>query len=155
MHIKKVQAQNFKSFKKLDFDLKKINILLGPNNSGKSNIIKLFLLLKQTYISNLQSPLILNGNIISFGSYKHISYRFLNEPIQISLIITNPYEIFYPLHHIREVEEISEDTLIKIETEYQFDSETKKIKTNFIKINDLNSKINLFEYNLKKNEIKI
>lgn len=155
MHLKKIFGQNFKSFKELNFDLKKINILLGPNNSGKSNIIKLLLLLKQTYTSNLQSPLILNGNIISFGSYKHISYRFLKEPIQISLIISDPYEVFSQFRHVYEVEEIPEDTLINIEAEYQFDSETKRIKTSFFRINNLNSKISYFEYNLKKNEVKI
>ncbi len=60
MQIKKLSVMNFKSFKELNFNFKKINIILGPNNSGKSNLFRFLLLLKQTVTSNLKAPLLLN-----------------------------------------------------------------------------------------------
>ncbi|MHA1235766.1 MAG: AAA family ATPase [Promethearchaeota archaeon] len=58
MQIKKLSVMNFKSFKELNFNFKKINIILGPNNSGKSNLFRFLLLLKQTVTSNLKAPLL-------------------------------------------------------------------------------------------------
>ena len=40
MKIKQVQICNFRSIKNLDFDFKDFTVLLGANNSGKSNILK-------------------------------------------------------------------------------------------------------------------
>ena len=35
--ISKIEIENFKSIKKIDIELKKINILIGANGSGKTN----------------------------------------------------------------------------------------------------------------------
>lgn len=48
--IKKVKIQNFRSIKNLEIELNKINAFIGPNNAGKSNIMKaLDLILGETY----------------------------------------------------------------------------------------------------------
>lgn len=38
--LKRVSIQNFKSLKNVTLDLQKVNLLIGPNNSGKSNFLK-------------------------------------------------------------------------------------------------------------------
>lgn len=40
--IKRLQLNNFKSFRSLDFEMKPLNILIGPNGAGKSNLISFF-----------------------------------------------------------------------------------------------------------------
>ena len=45
--IKSVHAQNFRSLRNLHLDLDRRNVLVGPNMSGKSNIIDLFKFLAQ------------------------------------------------------------------------------------------------------------
>ncbi|WP_288425203.1 ATP-binding protein [uncultured Spirosoma sp.] len=38
--LKRVSIQNFKSLKDVTLDLRKVNLLIGPNNSGKTNFLK-------------------------------------------------------------------------------------------------------------------
>lgn len=38
--LKRVSIQNFKSLKNVTLDLQKVNLLIGPNNSGKTNFLK-------------------------------------------------------------------------------------------------------------------
>ncbi|GAA4452224.1 AAA family ATPase [Nibrella saemangeumensis] len=38
--LKRVSIQNFKSLKDVTLDLQRVNLLIGPNNSGKSNFLK-------------------------------------------------------------------------------------------------------------------
>lgn len=40
MNINKIRIQNYKSIKDIEFDLKDVNLLVGPNNSGKTNILE-------------------------------------------------------------------------------------------------------------------
>lgn len=50
--IKKLIIENFRSIEKLKLDLTKFNALIGPNSSGKSNILKaLNLIIGETYPS--------------------------------------------------------------------------------------------------------
>ena len=87
LRIENLQILNFKSFKELDFSFHKINIILGPNNSGKSNILRLLSLLKQTFTSSLTSSLLLNGTILNLGSFKDITYNFNEKDIILKLLI--------------------------------------------------------------------
>jgi len=47
--LKKIHIKNFKSYKDSEIDLKNFNVVIGPNSSGKSNLIELFKLLKSIY----------------------------------------------------------------------------------------------------------
>lgn len=50
--IKKLKIQNFRSIKEVEIDLGKLNAFIGPNNAGKSNILKAMdLVLGVTYPS--------------------------------------------------------------------------------------------------------
>lgn len=47
--IERIIIENFKSIRKLDLELKPINILVGANGAGKSNFVSFFKLTNQTY----------------------------------------------------------------------------------------------------------
>lgn len=53
MSIKRIRATNFKSFDELDVDLARLNVLIGPNASGKSNFVEIFEFLRDIAKSGL------------------------------------------------------------------------------------------------------
>lgn len=59
--IKRLQVKNYKSLKNLDFKLGKKNVLVGPNMSGKSNILNCFKFLTQMVISGVSSAFLDRG----------------------------------------------------------------------------------------------
>lgn len=63
-----INLQNFRAYKNQQFDFSKINIFMGPNNSGKSSAISAINLLAQT-IKNQSSVLLLNGQHEELGTY--------------------------------------------------------------------------------------
>lgn len=74
--LSEINLTNFKRFQRARIPLKKINIFVGPNNSGKSSILAAIKLLIQTLDSyDEQVPLLLNGTFGDFGTYKDIIYK--------------------------------------------------------------------------------
>lgn len=66
----KIILENFRSFKnKTTFNLKKLNILIGKNNSGKSTFARIFPLLKQTFLAKLSEPILWYGDDVDFGNF--------------------------------------------------------------------------------------
>ncbi len=71
--IKKIAIENFRVFKEYtEFEIEPINILTGPNNSGKSSLIKLLNLLKKSF--NSESGL----NVLRFQDGIHNLGTFNN-----------------------------------------------------------------------------
>ena len=62
--IERIIIENFKSIRKLDLELKPINILVGANGAGKSNFISFFKLVNQIYSDQLHYYI--GNNINSF-----------------------------------------------------------------------------------------
>ena len=52
--LSKIDIAGYKSIKKCEVDLKKINVLIGSNGAGKSNFISAFALLQNVLSKNLQ-----------------------------------------------------------------------------------------------------
>ncbi len=52
MYLSKVRIENFKSIRDQEFDLHKINVLIGRNASGKTNILEFFKLIKLALTSD-------------------------------------------------------------------------------------------------------
>ncbi|MCP9765184.1 AAA family ATPase [Lacihabitans soyangensis] len=81
-HIE-VRWKNFKGFRDTGWvKIKPITIILGSNNSGKTNFLAPFLLMNQTINSRDRlSPLILKGDIYDGGNYQEIvkDYKTENE----------------------------------------------------------------------------
>jgi predicted ATPase len=87
--ISRIGLHNFKAFDQLQMGLGPITLLLGPNNSGKSSILASLRLLVQTLESyDPQVPLLLNGIMGDFGTYKDIVYlNHRGRPMEISVSI--------------------------------------------------------------------
>lgn len=76
--ITNLNTKNFRAFEELDLNFSKINLFLGPNNSGKSSILSTLILLSQTLKSlDKETPLLLSGQGVmkDFGTYGDIVFN--------------------------------------------------------------------------------
>lgn len=92
--IEAIRIENLRSLKDTGFvDLKKINILVGANSSGKSTFIRSFPLLSQSIKKNLQGPISwFDNSLVDFGDYKIAKNKFADESdtIRFSFRIVKP-----------------------------------------------------------------
>jgi predicted ATPase len=56
--LQTVTIQNFRSLRDVTVTLRKVNLLIGPNNSGKSNFLKALAFLKEHYNQRIQPGLV-------------------------------------------------------------------------------------------------
>ncbi len=82
MAIKKIKISNFKSFKNLEIELGKFNILIGSNASGKSNFLQIFKFLKDINNSGLDNALHMQGGAeylrnVKIGSSQNFSVEIV------------------------------------------------------------------------------
>lgn len=70
MAIKRIKASNFKSFKNLDIELGKFNLLIGANAAGKSNFISIFRFLKDAATVGLDYAVSMQGGVEFFRNMK-------------------------------------------------------------------------------------
>ena len=67
---------NFRNFQsKTDFQLNPLTVLVGPNSSGKSSIIKSLLLLKENFKKDLNFSLDTNIGDLKLGEFKNTLYH--------------------------------------------------------------------------------
>ena len=68
--ITSIRLQNFKCFETLDLDCKPLNLLTGVNGTGKSSVIQMLLLLKQSTEARelLDGRLVLSGSRVELGT---------------------------------------------------------------------------------------
>lgn len=64
--MKCIEIQGYKSIRNLRLDLCPINILIGANGSGKSNLLSFFVLLKTIYVQDLRRSVALGGGVDRF-----------------------------------------------------------------------------------------
>lgn len=105
--LKRVSIQNFKSLKDVTLDLQKVNLLIGPNNSGKTNFLKALAkcdsiirgdnisindMFRKEQSKYLSLRLIFNRKPSKEiqGTYTHLIYRYLQKEFNQS-----KYEIYY------------------------------------------------------------
>ncbi|MBC8044134.1 MAG: AAA family ATPase, partial [Rhizobacter sp.] len=74
--LKSFRVKNFKSIQDSgEIDLRPITLFIGANSSGKSSLLQVLLMLKQTLESrDKESPLITNGDYVKLGSYSDFIY---------------------------------------------------------------------------------
>lgn len=73
--ISRIEASNFKCFKNLSLDLSNLNLFSGVNSMGKSTVIQLLLLLRQSYEQrSLEKGIYLNGRYVNLGVGKDVLY---------------------------------------------------------------------------------
>jgi predicted ATPase len=80
--IKKLQVKNYKSLKNLDLELGVRNVLVGPNMSGKSNLLDCFKFLTQICISGV------NTAFLNRGGFSEVVWKGKDGgPISLGLVI--------------------------------------------------------------------
>jgi predicted ATPase len=111
--VKKIKATNFKSFKEIDVNLDKLNVLIGANASGKSNFVEIFKFLRDIANHGLNNAISMQGgiehlrNINSNNDSNNLSLKIVFEPkfeyetkiivneTEESMTTVEPYEITY------------------------------------------------------------
>lgn len=107
MAINRIRISNFKSFKDLDIELGKFNVLIGANASGKSNFVQIFKFLRDIADYDLDNAISMQGSVkylrnISIGPSRDFSlgvitdqdYGFRTEKNK-KIIGTKVYELIY------------------------------------------------------------
>jgi predicted ATPase len=84
MAIKRIRVKNFKSFKDLEVELGKFNVLIGANASGKSNFIRIFEFLRDIVKHGLDNAISMQGGSeylrnISIGSSEDFSLEVVSD----------------------------------------------------------------------------
>lgn len=108
MSIKRVEVRNFKSFKELKTDLRKFNVLIGANASGKSNFVNIFKFLKDIATFGLTNAVSLQGGAeylrnINIGASEDLSIKVVFDekfeimiwPTKTGLIGLKTYDTIY------------------------------------------------------------
>jgi len=102
----KIEIDNYRSFKKQEFDFSKINILIGENSSGKSSLIKLLLALKQTLEAptNRETNLAFTGEIVDLGNFSdNIYYHKKNLTMTFNFIFDKKYNKFFEQYFVVDI----------------------------------------------------
>ena len=92
--IKNLEIKNFKSIKHLQLDCKRVNVLIGKPNVGKSNILEALSLLGGTYSTNKNKYL---SEFIRYNNLSELFYdkKYLN-PIEVN---TDKICAFFRFHN--------------------------------------------------------
>jgi AAA15 family ATPase/GTPase len=80
--LKRIHIENFKSLKNVTLDLQPVNLLIGPNNSGKSNLLKAL-----EFMSSFITKKFIGENSVKNLTYLH---EYINRTIIVK--VTNLYE---------------------------------------------------------------
>lgn len=154
MAIKKIRVSNFKSFEKIEVELGNLNVLIGPNASGKSNFIEIFKFLRDVATYGLNNALSLQGGIdylrnVKIGSSKDVSIQITYDRETMSVdrkegIGINPYEIVY---------EFAMNFTDKGDFQILKDELTAKYE--FFKMNDENTVLDMPPENIGSGEINL
>ena len=78
--ITNITLENFKCFRQVSINPKRLTVLIGPNGTGKSSILQALLLLKQSVDTE---RLWHRGEYIEFGDPTELSPNFLANPLPI------------------------------------------------------------------------
>ncbi len=89
--LKKVFIKNFKSLHDCEIDIGKMNVVVGANASGKSNLIEAFRLLKKIYVEKDSFP------FLEWWGYDNVVWQRKEElPIIIGLTFDiEGYEVYF------------------------------------------------------------
>ncbi|MHB8361443.1 MAG: AAA family ATPase [Thermoplasmataceae archaeon] len=118
--IKKLIVKNFKSFKLIECNLSSLNVLIGPNSSGKSNFVSIFQFLKDISKEGFQNAVSLQGG----GEFISNFNSSIDEPVTIEVHIEQSSRIGF--------------------------NESDKKEPNFFNYSNMNYKVELFFNRSKK-----
>jgi predicted ATPase len=89
--LKKVFIKNFKSLRDCEIDIGKLNVVVGANASGKSNLVEVFRLLKKIYVDKDPFP------FLEWWGYDNVVWQRKEElPIIIGLLFDiEGYDVYF------------------------------------------------------------
>ena len=124
--FRRITVGNFKRFQNASIKLERLNIIVGPNNSGKSSLVGALRLICQTLDSyDDQVPLLLNGPFGDFGTYKDLIYKnHRGRPLEIQFELDIPSVDFGN----------SENSVLKIDLVFKYSQEDREVYAQSIKI---------------------
>ncbi len=91
--LQKIRIQNFRSLKDVTLDLQQVNLLIGPNNSGKSNFLKAIEFFSLYIIDNKDFDSAYFNQILFREELKNLKHN--NEDIPIVFELISKYDDFY------------------------------------------------------------
>ena len=74
--LKSIHVENFRSLRKVDLPLKPLTVLVGPNASGKSNILRALEVLNKLMMDEKPPPVSEIQNHLWAGEASHINFQF-------------------------------------------------------------------------------
>jgi len=96
--IKNITIENFKLFRNTHLALKPLNLFTGLNGTGKSSIIQILLLLRQSQQAGilLTTGLNLKGSLVELGTCKDIFHQFAGKDDLVKIkISTTDHNYFW------------------------------------------------------------
>lgn len=125
--ITQLRIQNFKCLRDTGtLAIRPLTFLVGPNSSGKSSLLQVLLMLKQTVESrDIENPLTTNGPYVELGTYQdfvtdHDMSQNLTVQMRIAadkVIFTDPRGLWKP----------KEGDQLALETAFEYDRRRKRI----------------------------
>jgi len=84
MSVKSIRVINFKSFKELEVELGKFNVLIGVNASGKSNFVQIFKFMNDIASHGLDNAVSMQGGVeylrnINLGASEDFSLKIISD----------------------------------------------------------------------------
>lgn len=150
MVIKKLKVSNFKSFKDLEVELGKFNVLIGANASGKSNFVQIFRFLRDIKRYGLENAVSMQGG---FEYLKNITSDISNS-VSLKLVSNEKFILGKP--HIKGKKNVIDikDIIDIYETVYEFALQNKDDDPGFEIFKDiLSQKCKFYKFKEKKKQI--
>lgn len=158
MQLSNLNFSNFKNWKNFNTDLTKINLFFGQNSSGKSSIIQLLLLLKQTVENKDEKVVLFFGgekSYVNLGNFDEIlnksaskkmlnfgmAIKFLedfNFGVQISKNSKGIVELYKFTANSNEFSICIQNQTIENSYEVSIEKKLTKAHTHLFKINSIN-----------------
>ncbi len=109
--IEKISIQNFKSIKNQEITFKEFNVLMGANNSGKSNLLDCILLLQNIFRTPLETvfgpgPYSYNATFCRGGDIKieplgiQLKYKLNSDNFEYEIKISTKYNGRYFIPYV-------------------------------------------------------
>ena len=97
MKIERIKVNNFKSFDSLNIEFGNLNVIIGANASGKSNLISIFRFLKDIEFHGLENAISIQGGVeylrnVTSGNKKNLYFEIFLSQIGGGTIIEDKKE---------------------------------------------------------------
>ncbi|WP_297439077.1 AAA family ATPase [Thermococcus sp.] len=91
MRLKKLTVRNFKSLRNCEVELDKFNVIIGPNASGKTNLVEVFKLLRKIYVEKDTNP------FLEWWGYNNVVWAGKEElPIIVGMLFdVDGYDVYF------------------------------------------------------------